>query len=113
MAGSYNHIITDQGNLVSNETFVKMIENLGDAYEDVEEMYGMIWWLAKPATGDVSSPEVLVEQARQNYEEGLKLAKANKNKKCRQMEVSPNALRKETVADDEASQRGPRELPVG
>jgi hypothetical protein len=33
MAGSYNHIITEQGNLVSNETFVKMIENLGDAYE--------------------------------------------------------------------------------
>jgi hypothetical protein len=82
MAGSYNHVITDQGNLVSNETFVKMIENLGDAYEAVEEMYGMIWWLANRTPGDVSisGPEVLVEQARQNYEEGLKLAKANKNK---------------------------------
>lgn len=83
MAGSYNHIITDQGNLVSNERFVNMIENLGDSYEMAEEMFGMIWWLANRTPGDVSmmSPEDLVEQARQNYPEGLELAKANKNKR--------------------------------
>jgi hypothetical protein len=79
MAGSYNHVITDQGNFVSNETFVKMIENLGDAYEMAEEMYGMIWWLAYTSNMDVS-PEDVVEIARKNYEEGLKLAKATKDK---------------------------------
>jgi hypothetical protein len=79
MAGSYNHIITDHGNLVSNETFVQMIENLGDAYEMTEEMYGMIWWLAYTSNMDVQ-PEEAVEMARQNYEDGLKLARANKNK---------------------------------
>jgi hypothetical protein len=82
MAGSYNHVVTDEGNLRSNESFVDMIENLGDAYEATEEMYGMIWWLANisPRTLDDSRPEELVELARQNYTEGLEMAKANKNK---------------------------------
>jgi hypothetical protein len=80
MAGSYNHIVTSHGNLVSNERFVQMVENLGDAYETVEEMYGMIWWLAYVSNLDAPAEEV-VEIARQNYEDGLKLAKANKNKK--------------------------------
>lgn len=44
-----------------------MIENLGDAYEAVEEMYGMIWLLAE---GDPQR----VEEARRNYTDGLKLA---------------------------------------
>jgi hypothetical protein len=79
MAGSYNHIITKQGNLVSNETFVQVIENLGDAYEMTEEMYGMIWWLAYTSNFSVPAAEV-VEMARKNYEEGLKLAKATKDK---------------------------------
>lgn len=80
MAGSYNHIITNQGNLRSNESFVQMIENLGDAYEMAEELYGMIWWLANYAPG-TTSPEDLVEKARQEYAVGLKLAKNNQNKK--------------------------------
>jgi hypothetical protein len=81
MAGSYNHVITEQGNLVSNETFVQMIENLGDAYEMAEEMYGMIWWLASNTEHIRLMPaEEAVMLARKNYQEGLKLAKANKKK---------------------------------
>jgi hypothetical protein len=33
MAGSYNHIVNNKGDLLNNERFVGMIENLGDAYE--------------------------------------------------------------------------------
>jgi hypothetical protein len=77
MAGSYNHITTEQGNLVSNETFVEMIENLGDAYEAVEEMYGMIWWLAHSGGAD---PVATVETARENYQDGLQLARETPNK---------------------------------
>lgn len=73
MAGSYNHIITDRGNLVSNERFVNIIENLGDAYEMTEEMYGMIWWLAN--NEESYMPEAAVEAARKNYKEGLEMAK--------------------------------------
>lgn len=81
MAGSYNHIITKNGNLRSNESFAQMIENLGDAYEMAEEMYGMIWWLASMAQeAPVMPAEELVEHARQNYPLGLELARANKNK---------------------------------
>lgn len=35
MAGSYNHVTTDDGRL-RTETFADLIENLGDAYEAVE-----------------------------------------------------------------------------
>lgn len=46
MAGSWEHMNTLKGELRNNETFVDMIDNLGDAYEAAEECYGMIWWLA-------------------------------------------------------------------
>lgn len=69
MAGSFLHATTDDGKLRSNESFVGMVENLGDAYETVEEMYGMIWYLA----GFIPSLEAeeAVEQARRNYQEGI------------------------------------------
>lgn len=81
MAGSYNHITTEQGDLGSFEMFSDMIDHLGDAYETVEEMYGMIWFMAHmaPEAGALS-PEDLVEQARQGHALGLELAKQNKNK---------------------------------
>jgi hypothetical protein len=82
MAGSYNHIVNNKGDLLNNERFVGMIENLGDAYEAVEEMYGMIWWLAHMAPDSPAMlPADLVEMARLNYREGLELAKANKHKR--------------------------------
>ena len=46
MAGSYNHCVDEDGQLLNNEDLVGMLENGGDVYEAVEEMYGMIWWLA-------------------------------------------------------------------
>ena len=64
MAGSYAHVIEDDGRFVNNETFVEMIENLGDSYEMAEEMFGMIWFLAG---GDFDR----VEEARQRYQEGI------------------------------------------
>jgi hypothetical protein len=64
MAGSYRHATTDDGRLYSNEKFVQMIENLGDAYEMAEEMYGMIWWLAD---GDPNR----VDQAQLNWDFGI------------------------------------------
>lgn len=47
MAGSYKHVTTKNGELISNEKFPEMVENLGDAYEVVEEMYHMIQFLAR------------------------------------------------------------------
>lgn len=89
MAGSYNHCITRKGNLMSNDRMMvsgAMIENLGDAYEAIEEMFGMIWWLAVKRANPHISPQgaveiysseikAAVEEARQNYKEGLELSK--------------------------------------
>lgn len=82
MAGSYYHIVDEEsGEFCDNELFVDMIENLGDAYEMAEEMYGMIWWLAnKSATTSSMTSEELVKRAHQEYTLGLALAKQNKNK---------------------------------
>lgn len=72
MAGSYHHATTKSGKLRSNETFVEMVENLGDAYETVEELYGMIWYLAWYMRGeDADSRAEIVERARQNFREGI------------------------------------------
>jgi hypothetical protein len=82
MAGSYSHATTRSGNLRSNESFVGMIENLGDAYEMAEEMYGMIWALAYEAVRYAGSPtptpealRATVERARLSYERGLEIAR--------------------------------------
>ena len=46
MAGSYLHIVKKNGKLISNKKFPNMIENLGDAYEAIEECWHMIDILA-------------------------------------------------------------------
>jgi len=84
VAGSYNHVVNNDGTLGSNEFVVGMLENGGDVYEAVEEMYGMIWVLAwQAAAPHVSfdffkslefsreSVKDIVEFARQNYKDGL------------------------------------------
>jgi hypothetical protein len=73
MAGSYNHIVQKDGNLGSNKRITQSLENGGDVFEAVEEMYGMIWYLAGKHLGHEKQ---MVEDARKNYREGLKVAKA-------------------------------------
>lgn len=67
MAGSYNHATTDDGRLRNPDTMTIATETGGDAYETIEEMYGMIWYLAG---GDATR----VEEARQNYPAGIDLS---------------------------------------
>ncbi len=72
MAGSYGHIIQKDGNLRSNKRVVASLETGGDVFETIEEMYGMIWYLANVHIG---REKQMVDDARKNYREGLKLAK--------------------------------------
>jgi hypothetical protein len=65
-----------------------MVENLGDAYETVEEMYGMIWALADMIVDAVEvergltfppgiqrqAREFYVEQARENWKRGFEFS---------------------------------------
>lgn len=67
MAGSYHHAVTNSGKLRNNRSMVDMIENGGDMFETVEEMFGMIWYLAR---GDAS----MVEEARQKYLDGIMMS---------------------------------------
>lgn len=67
MAGSYNHAVEDDGRLRSPSTMTIATETQGDAYETIEEFYGMVWYLAG---GD---PEK-VEEARRNYQQGIEMS---------------------------------------
>lgn len=76
MAGSYKHIVEEDGNLSSIEVVADMLETGGDMFEAIEEMYGMIWYLAdKAAFGNHETMKVMVEIARNNYSDGLDISK--------------------------------------
>jgi len=47
MAGSYEHITDEKGDLITNEDFIISIENLGDAYEMAKECWYIIQILSQ------------------------------------------------------------------
>jgi hypothetical protein len=72
MGGSYHHVVADDGQLLSNLEVVGMLETGGDVFEAVEQMYGMIWWLAsKLAVAEGSDAASLVAAAVTNFKAGL------------------------------------------
>lgn len=78
MAGSYNHCVYSDGTLRDFEDMAASLENGGDVWEAVEEMYGMIWYLAGHRALEFYGPldwrshvSEIVEQARQNYKSGV------------------------------------------
>lgn len=73
MAGSYNHCVDEDGKLLDPERLAEMLENGGDVYEAIEEMYGMIWFLAETARQvlpKLSTKEV-VEISNKEYKVGI------------------------------------------
>lgn len=67
MAGSYNHCVDEQGRFVG----VRHLDNLGDAYEALEEMYGMIWFFAEELASMSATSLEWVEWAQEHYKDGL------------------------------------------
>ena len=78
MAGSYHHVVDKgTGKLLRAEPLLSMLDCYhGDVYEAVEEMYGMIWWLADTLSelSVAGTPAEFVESARENYRTGLTLS---------------------------------------
>lgn len=65
MAGSYQHCVTDDGKLLGPVMLRAMlVENGGHVWEAVEELYGMVWYLA---AGD----ELKVEEAQRMFRVGI------------------------------------------
>lgn len=73
MAGSYSHITNDQGQLISSEDFSLLIEGPRDAYETIEEMYGMIWFLAR-GLAEEPMTKMIVDQAERNWKRGIEIS---------------------------------------
>lgn len=86
MAGSYRHITTKKGKLRAPGR--NLLDNLGDANEAIEELYGMVWYLAEgladvmeaSATDKQTDKERaqtrarIVEDARLHYKDGLEVS---------------------------------------
>lgn len=75
MAGSYNHVTDDDSSLAPNAYIRERLDTMGDAIETIEELYGMIWYLASVgkyhAKLGSASPVEIVEDARENFKLGL------------------------------------------
>lgn len=73
MAGSYNHVVNKKtGALSKPEDICGMLQcHSGDVVECIEELYGMIWYLANHLGSTTDQLADIVENARVNYEEGL------------------------------------------
>lgn len=81
MAGSFNHVIDkEDGSLRQPNDLLEMLDcHHGDVYEAIEEMYGMIWYLAGQLDVAYSSlgpgtPDELIDAARTNYKLGLMIS---------------------------------------
>jgi hypothetical protein len=68
MAGSYKHVVTDDGNLGSNHFVVDMLETGGDVFEAIEEMAD------EALTTYRKRLKAVVEEARVHHKEGLIIA---------------------------------------
>lgn len=58
MAGSYAHIVhSETGRLLTVEQITNVLDTGGDVYETVEQLYGMIWFLAGGNAESVAAAE--------------------------------------------------------
>ena len=75
MAGSWGHITDEQGRFAGT----RLIENLGDAYEALEQCYGMIVWLAEMLAAEDYHGErrAIIAEAEKNYKHGLGIGGRN------------------------------------
>lgn len=92
MAGSYLHVVGDDGALFDNKMIAGMLDTSGDVYETVEEMYGMIWYLANALAVQVASQiapnasaqhalaQGYVSAAGQQYQQGLAVSPTQRYK---------------------------------
>lgn len=87
MAGSYNHIVNEDGSLKTDREIYNNLDNAGDYIECITEMYGMIWWLADVhAQGILDNPDdhhsvsqALVNASQKHHQIGLR---HSPNKEC-------------------------------
>lgn len=77
MAGSYNHAVNPRtGQLRNREHMLIATETQSDAYQTIEEFYGMVWLLAE------GSPQK-VEEARRHYKLGLMMSPGKESEDLR------------------------------
>ncbi len=80
MAGSYDHITDEDGGLIEPREILNRLDAGGDLVECIEQLYGMIWFLANDGMTERNVLEKnedqvradLVKHAKHNYDEGLK-----------------------------------------
>jgi phosphoribosylanthranilate isomerase len=76
MGGSYQHVVSSSertlGQLLDPRDLDETLENPGDVWEAVHEMFGMIWFLAGHLNPD--NPASAVKLAKRNYRSGIEIS---------------------------------------
>lgn len=82
MSDQYSKIINEHGQLINYEHARELGLDPTRAHEVIEQMYGMIWWLANSLSdeGWKFSAAYLVDEARKAYKEGLHVNSPGKEK---------------------------------
>jgi len=70
MQEPYMRVVKKDGSLRKD---LDLLNHIGDFYETVEELYGMIWYLAHSIAEEdaYESAVFFIEDARKHYKEGL------------------------------------------
>ena len=82
MAGAHHHITDEDGGLLEPQQIYARLDNRGDIYECIEQLYGMIWYLAEQnvvlrgtdAKNEDEFKSEAVDNAQLNYKHGLKVS---------------------------------------
>ena len=82
MAGSFNHIVDIDGGLFSDMGIVAMLDTGVDVFETIEQMYGMIWYMAYAleAADAYENRKDAIDEARVFYKEGLNISPTKRYK---------------------------------
>lgn len=75
MAGGFGHVVQKDGNLASWQRVTESLDTPTEVFDTVREMYGMIWFLAGNNPSWIGREKQIIENARNQYKEGLKIAK--------------------------------------
>jgi hypothetical protein len=74
MAGGWYHITDSEGRLASPAVVRDMLENWGDIHEAIDQLYGMVQWLAEQWAqqnpGNLTRHEA-IEAALEHSREGI------------------------------------------
>jgi hypothetical protein len=80
MTGSYTHLVDAKGGLERGPVILDLLDHPEDMYEAIQQLYGMIWYLAEQLSRNGFFPTAAdaVSEAKEFYKEGLQVSPSDR-----------------------------------